>query len=105
MGEEHTYRIFYLTARTTNRSVAEDALSLLRKQNLHLKYITFTAKEKICFKDKRACTPQSCQYAHGHYTRINSAIWDVIQNNDELKRERYRRFRLKASGMSFRALT
>jgi Rad3-related DNA helicase len=95
MGEEHTYRIFYLTARTTNRSVAEDALSLLRKQNLHLKYITLTAKEKICFKDKRACTPQSCQYAHGHYTRINSAIWDVIQNNDELKRAVIEDFALK----------
>jgi len=95
MGEEHTSRIFYLTARTTNRSVAEEALSLLKKQNLHLKYITLTAKEKICFKEKYSCTPQNCQYAHGHYTRINNAIWDAIQNNDELKRTVVEEFALK----------
>ena len=95
MGEEHTSRIFYLTARTTNRSVAEDALSQLKKQNLHLKYITLTAKDKICFKEKSSCTPQYCQYAHGHYTRINDAIWDVIQNNDELKRAVIEEFALK----------
>jgi len=95
MGEEHTSRIFYLTARTTNRSVAEEALSLLKKQNLNLKYITLTAKEKICFKEKCSCTPQDCQYAHGHYTRINNAIWDAIQNNDELKRTVVEEFALK----------
>ena len=95
MGEEHTSRIFYLTARTTNRSVAEEALTLLKKQNLHLKYITLTAKEKICFKEKYSCTPQNCQYAHGHYTRINNAIWDAIQNNDELKRTVVEEFALK----------
>jgi len=95
MGEEHTSRIFYLTARTTNRTVAEEALSLLKKQNLHLKYISLTAKEKICFKEKSSCTPQYCQYACGHYTRINNAIWDVIQNIDELKRAVIEEFALK----------
>lgn len=95
MGEEHTSRIFYLTARTTNRSVAEDTLTLLKKQNLHLKYITLTAKDKICFMEKRSCTPQDCQYAKGHYTRVNNAIWDVIQSNDELKRAVVEEFALK----------
>lgn len=95
MGEEHTSRIFYLTARTTNRRVAEEALSLLKKQNLHLKYITLTAKDKICFMEKRSCTPHNCQYAHGHYTRVNNAIWDVIQNSDELKRAVIEEFALK----------
>lgn len=86
MGEELTSRIFYLTARTTNRAVAEEALSLLKNQDLHLNFITLIAKEKICFLEKTSCTPQSCQYARGHFDRINNAIWDVIHNNDEFNR-------------------
>lgn len=86
MGEECTSRIFYLTARTTTRYVAEEAIILMRKQGLQLKFITLTAKEKICFKEKTSCTPQNCEYAKGHYDRVNNAIWDVIQNHDELKR-------------------
>lgn len=95
MPEQLTSRIFYLTARTTNRAVAEETLSLLKKQDLHLNFITLTAKEKICFLEKTSCTPQSCQYARGHFDRINNAIWDVIHNNDEFNRSVIEEFALK----------
>lgn len=86
MGEGHVSRIFYLTAKTITRTVAEDTVGLMRKQNIHLKSITLTAKDKICFKDKKSCTPQNCEYACGHFDRINDAIWDIVNGHDEFKR-------------------
>lgn len=86
MGEELTSKIFYLTAKTITRTVAEEALSQMRMQDLELKYITLTAKEKICFKEKSSCRPEVCEYANGHFDRINEAIRDIIHNQNEFKR-------------------
>lgn len=67
-------KIFYLTARTTGRTVAESALSVLRERGLRLKSIHLTAKEKICFCPGAACTGQECEYARGYYDRIHDAL-------------------------------
>ncbi|MCK5096620.1 MAG: hypothetical protein KAR45_00875, partial [Desulfobacteraceae bacterium] len=48
MAEEHTSKIFYLTARTTGKSIANNAITILREKGLQLKSITLTAKDKIC---------------------------------------------------------
>ena len=48
MGEGLASRIFYLTARTITRTVAVDALNLLRQQGMELKTVVLTAKEKLC---------------------------------------------------------
>jgi DNA excision repair protein ERCC-2 len=48
LGEGKLERIFYLTARTVGRTVAEKACSDLRQGGLHLRTLTLTAKEKIC---------------------------------------------------------
>ena len=65
VGEELGEKIFYLTARTITRTVAEDAFSILRGKGLHFKSITITAKEKMCFCDEMDCDPQKCPYAKG----------------------------------------
>lgn len=44
--------IFYLTAKTITRTVAEEAFSILKEHGLKFKVITITAKEKLCFCDK-----------------------------------------------------
>lgn len=95
MGEKHTEKIFYLTAKTITRSVAEDALNLLQQQMLQLKYITLTAKDKMCFNEKVLCTPQSCSFAKGHYDRINNAIWDTLHNENCLNRSTVEKYSLK----------
>lgn len=95
MGEGHTSRIFYLTAKTITRSVAEDTLSLLKSNQGSLKVVTLTAKEKICFKGKSDCNPVSCNYARGHYDRINNAIWDALHGRDDFKREAIEEFATK----------
>jgi Rad3-related DNA helicase len=86
MGEGLTSKIFYLTAKTITRTVAEDTLSLIRSHNAVLKSVTLTAKEKICFKDKTSCRPATCEYAKGHYDRINDCLWDILQNDDDFRR-------------------
>lgn len=74
LAEKLGQKIFYLTARTTGRMAAEKALAELRTNGLELKSLTLTAKDKICFCPDSACHPDECEYARGHYDRINDAI-------------------------------
>ena len=87
IGEGHTSKIFYLTAKTITRQVAQEAAELMRDKGLKLKSITLTAKEKICFMEEAKCNPEYCQYAKGHFDRVNEAIWDVLECEDSLARE------------------
>lgn len=87
MGENMSERIFYLTAKTITRTVAEQALSLLREQELSLKSVTLTAKDKICFLDEAECNPVACEFAKGHYDRVNEALYDILTNVDNLSRD------------------
>jgi DNA excision repair protein ERCC-2 len=66
-------KIFYLTARTTGRLAAEKALDEMRKHGLRLKHLSLTAKEKACFNPDRACSPDECEFARGHYDRLPAA--------------------------------
>ena len=77
MGEHAGERVFYLTARTTARQAAEDALALL-PEGLHLRSITLTAKDKVCLQERRECTPEACPYANGYYDRIRDALWQAL---------------------------
>ena len=52
MGEELADKIFYLTARTITRTVAADALDILRARNIRVKSLILTAKEKLCVCDE-----------------------------------------------------
>lgn len=94
MGEEITDKIFYLTAKTITRQAAVHALSILRddedtskERKLYFKSVVLTAKDKICFLDESDCNPVSCPYAKGHYDRVNSALYDILTNVDNLDRE------------------
>ncbi|WP_026660867.1 ATP-dependent DNA helicase [Butyrivibrio sp. AC2005] len=88
IGEEKAERIFYLTAKTITRTVAEDTFDLLRReQGLKFKTVTLTAKDKICFLDKADCNPVACPYAEGHMDRINDCIYDLLMNSDSFDRE------------------
>jgi DNA excision repair protein ERCC-2 len=86
LAERVSQKVFYLTARTTGRIVAEKALDELRAQGLRLKSVTLTAKDKICFCPDSACNPEECEYARGHYDRINDAV-KAIFAGDAFTRE------------------
>ena len=80
-------RIFYLTAKTITRTVAEHAFDILREGGLRCKSITLTAKEKICFCEDMKCDPHHCPYAKGHFDRVNDAVFDLLKHNDSMTRE------------------
>lgn len=88
MGREMGDKLFYLTAKTITRTVADDTIELLRGQGLRFKSVILTAKEKICFMEKAECNPENCPYAKGHFDRINDAIFDMLTNEENFTRER-----------------
>ncbi|WP_418489409.1 ATP-dependent DNA helicase [Frisingicoccus sp.] len=87
MGVGKCGRIFYLTAKTITRTVAEDTGKLLREKGLRMKFITLTAKEKLCPLEECRCQPEFCERAKGHFDRVNEAVFDMINQEDEINRE------------------
>ena len=79
LAEGRLERIFYLTARTVGRSVAEQALTELRQAGLRLRTVTLTARDKLCIQDGRPCDPGACPLARGYYDRCQTAMRDALQ--------------------------
>ena len=87
VGEGMGDRIFYLTAKTVTRTVAEEAFRILRGNGLRMKTVTLTAKEKLCICEEIQCNPEACPYAKGHFDRINEAVFEILtEGPDELNR-------------------
>ena len=79
--------LFYLTARTIARTVAEEGFGLLRESGLQMKTVTLTAKEKICPLETPDCNPVSCPRAKGHFDRINDAVFAALGKYDSFTRD------------------
>ncbi|HNV68267.1 MAG TPA: ATP-dependent DNA helicase [Candidatus Ozemobacteraceae bacterium] len=78
LGLSAVQRIFYLTARTVGRDVAEQTLKSLRRKGLRCKVLTLTAKEKCCVLPKPDCRPESCTRARGYYDRVRPALDELF---------------------------
>lgn len=87
MGEDKTSKIFYLTAKTITREVAQNTISLMRKKDLNLKAVTITAKEKICKMEEVNCNPEYCPYANGYFDRINNSLKDILAKYNDYSKE------------------
>lgn len=87
VGEGRGEMIFYLTAKTITRTVAQDAFEILRKKGLLFQTVTITAKEKLCFCEKPECTPEKCPCAKGHFDRVNQAVFDLWTRGQSFTRE------------------
>ena len=72
LGKGYITAVFYLTARTTGRRAAEDALDRMRAQGLAIRSVTVTAKEKCCLLDTMDC--MGCPHAMGYYDRRRDAL-------------------------------
>lgn len=95
VGEQHISKIFYLTAKTITRQVAEEAFEKMRGSGLKFRSITLTAKDKICFSQEGICNPDHCEYAKGHYNRVNAAILDLLGNSEYLSRDTIEEYAVK----------
>lgn len=79
LAEGKLERLFYLTARTVGRAVAEKAFADLRQAGLRLRTLTLTAKEKICAQAGQPCDAGHCPLACGYYDRRLPAMRDALQ--------------------------
>jgi DNA excision repair protein ERCC-2 len=80
-------KIFYNTAKNDGKKVVIDTIKLLEEKGLVTKSIEITAKDSMCFLDKRDCDPEVCKYAKGYYSRIFKTIDDVYSNETLLTKE------------------
>jgi DNA excision repair protein ERCC-2 len=78
VGDGIVSKIFYATAKTVTRAIAQNALDTLRRLGLRFKTITITAKDKICFNPDAECTPEECVFAKGYYDRLRPAVRELF---------------------------
>ncbi|MBI3880685.1 MAG: ATP-dependent DNA helicase [Verrucomicrobia bacterium] len=86
MAEGHFSKLFYLTAKTSGRAVAEQAVADLRRGGLRLRAVTLTARDKICFGERKPCDAAECPFARGYYDRVKPALRDAL-GRESLTRE------------------
>lgn len=92
MGEGKADKLFYLTAKNVAREAAKGALVRLYRHeappfvkgepmesSLAIDAIFLTARDKICFLEKRQCHPDKCVYARGHFGRVNAALLEALR--------------------------
>lgn len=82
-------KIFFLTAKTSGRALALDALALIRTSDpsLPLRTLELVAREKACEHPDKACHGESCPLAKGFYDRLPAAreaatalaVWDKAE--------------------------
>lgn len=87
IGEGFGNKIVYLTSKTINRQVAEDAFRMLRKDGLKFKTITLTAKEKVCCNSSFDCSPDRCIYAKNYYGKVKKVILCILENENSISYE------------------
>ncbi|AKA72247.1 ATP-dependent DNA helicase [Clostridium scatologenes] len=80
-------KIFYLTAKTITANVAQECMTNMNNKGLKIKTLVITAKEKVCFKDKPSCNPEDCEFAKGHYDRLNNALNEILSKETLISRE------------------
>ncbi|MDR2219047.1 MAG: ATP-dependent DNA helicase [Methylobacillus sp.] len=75
MPEKKLDKIFFLTAKTSGRGLALDALTTLRaaNPNLELRVLELVAREKACEHPGKSCHGESCPLAKGFYDRLPEA--------------------------------
>ncbi len=79
-------KLFYTTARTITRTVAEETAGILKTAGMDILAITLTAKDKICIFEKSDCNPEKCPRAKGHEDRVNDAVFDLITHEKSIDR-------------------
>lgn len=85
--ENRIERVYYLTAKTITRQVAEETVTLFVQTGLKIKALTITAKDKICQNMNDVCQPDHCEFCIGHFDRINEAVLDILRNEQMMTKD------------------
>lgn len=87
LGKGETSKIFYITAKTTTREIANNSLRIMREKGLNIRSVNITAKDKCCKMDEKKCIPEYCPYANGYFDRVNPALKEALKNKGEYNLE------------------
>ena len=73
-------KLFYLTAKSTGRQLALDALAALRRAGPPgtLRVVSLVARDKACEHPDRSCHGESCPLARGFWDRLPAARAQVV---------------------------
>ena len=83
LKDDEKSKIFYLTAKTSGKEAAHQAIKILKDKGLSLSDIIITAKDKICFCKGSACNPEECPYTKGYYDKIQTVLRYSLLNYDD----------------------
>ena len=84
LREGHCARVLFLTARTTGRRSALDAMDKLCAGGARAMTVEMTAKDKICPQPARDCRPEVCPLARGFYDRLPAALDEAVASGGML---------------------
>jgi DNA excision repair protein ERCC-2 len=81
MPEKKLDKIFFLTAKTSGRRLALDALIVIHEANpaLKLRTLELVAREKACEHPDKSCHGDSCPLAKGFYDRLPAARLEALE--------------------------
>ncbi|WP_221372596.1 helicase C-terminal domain-containing protein [Clostridium perfringens] len=83
LGAKETNKIFYITAKTTTREIANNTLSIMREKGLNIRSVNITAKDKCCKMEEKKCIPEYCPYANGYFDKVNMALKEALKHKEE----------------------
>src|SRR5690606_13078283 len=73
-------KLYFLTAKTSGREVALQALRILREPcATPLRVLELASREQACEHPDKQCSGQSCPLAKGFYDRLAAARQDTLQ--------------------------
>ncbi|WP_255993131.1 helicase C-terminal domain-containing protein [Clostridium perfringens] len=87
LGAKETNKIFYITAKTTTREIANNTLRIMREKGLNIRSVNITAKDKCCKMEEKKCIPEYCPYANGYFDRVNMALKEALKHKEEYNLE------------------
>ena len=74
LSDDNASKIFYLTAKSSGKEAAMNAIKILKEKGLSINEILITAKDKICFCKGKACNPDECPFAKNYYEKIQGVV-------------------------------
>lgn len=84
-------KVVYVTPKNSQHSVAEDVVTRFQKTGARVKFLSITAKGKICFKDEPLCNPEYCEYARDYYAKLQThEILEILAKKRKLKARTFR---------------
>ena len=90
LGEGKCEKIFYLCAKNMTSAVARSTMRLFYEQDLSLKTVFLTAKDKICPFAERKC--DECPYADNYYGRLRPILYRLLNECQELDGDVFTRY-------------